>query len=80
MCVWIPPQVVLPFYPTATMERISREGEIATANTLGTCCHGVSSPAHGPLQPYRLTTVPLYHCTTVPLYRCTAVPLYRCIV
>ena len=29
------PTVVLPFYPTGTMERVVYEGEIATANTLG---------------------------------------------
>jgi ribose-phosphate pyrophosphokinase len=42
--------VVLPFYPTGTMERVEQEGEIATASTLARMLSATPISKSGPLQ------------------------------
>jgi ribose-phosphate pyrophosphokinase len=43
-------KVILPFYPTGTMERVSRPGEVATANSLARILSTIPSCAKGPAQ------------------------------
>lgn len=42
--------VILPFYPTGTMERVEKEGEIATASTLARMLSATPISKSGPLQ------------------------------
>jgi len=42
--------VVLPFYPTGTMERVEEEGEVATASTLARMLSNTPNSQSGPLQ------------------------------
>lgn len=42
--------VILPFYPTGTMERVEKEGEIATASTLARMLSAAPISKSGPLQ------------------------------
>ncbi|MDJ0783614.1 MAG: phosphoribosyltransferase family protein [Desulfosarcinaceae bacterium] len=42
--------VMLPFYPTGTMERVEREGQIATASTLARMLSATPISKSGPLQ------------------------------
>ncbi|XP_067935670.1 uncharacterized protein [Watersipora subatra] len=41
---------ILPFFPTGTMERVDREGQIATAKTLATLLSNIPLTARGPTQ------------------------------
>lgn len=43
-------KLLLPFFPTGTMERITRLGEVATASTLARILSTISSCAKGPCQ------------------------------
>jgi ribose-phosphate pyrophosphokinase len=43
-------KVVLPYYPTGTMERVDRDGQIATAATLAKMLSGVPMTLSGPAQ------------------------------
>ena len=43
-------KVVLPYYPTGTMERVDRDGQIATAATLAKMISGVPMTLSGPTQ------------------------------
>ncbi len=43
-------KVVLPYYPTGTMERVDRDGQIATAATLAKMISGVPMTLSGPAQ------------------------------
>ncbi len=43
-------KVVLPYYPTGTMERVDRDGQIATAATLAKMLSGVPMTLSGPTQ------------------------------
>jgi ribose-phosphate pyrophosphokinase len=42
--------VLLPFYPTGTMERVDREGEVATASTLSRMLSATPPTAGGPVR------------------------------
>lgn len=43
-------RIILPYFPTATMERVDREGQIVTAKTLATMLSVVPLAARGPAQ------------------------------
>lgn len=43
-------RVLLPYYPTGTMERVEEEGEIATASTLARMLSAIPHSASGPVQ------------------------------
>jgi ribose-phosphate pyrophosphokinase len=43
-------KIVLPYYPTGTMERVDRDGQIATAATLAKMLSGVPMTLSGPTQ------------------------------
>jgi ribose-phosphate pyrophosphokinase len=43
-------KIVLPYYPTGTMERVDRDGQIATAATLAKMLSGVPMTLSGPAQ------------------------------
>ncbi len=43
-------KVVLPYYPTGTMERVDRDGQVATAATLAKMISGVPMTLSGPTQ------------------------------
>jgi len=42
-------QIVLPFFPVGTMERVDREGEIATARTLARIVSSIPPSRGGPV-------------------------------
>lgn len=76
--------IVMPYFPTGTMERIDREGQIATAMTLARCLSATplsrSGPAH--LLMYDLHALQerfYFHDTVIPLCD-TATPLFRACV
>ncbi|XP_078664590.1 uncharacterized protein LOC144907423 isoform X2 [Branchiostoma floridae x Branchiostoma belcheri] len=53
--------VILPYFPTGTMERVDTEGQIATAKTLATLLSAIPLTARGP------TKVVIYDIHSLPL-------------
>jgi ribose-phosphate pyrophosphokinase len=73
--------VVLPYFPTGTMERIDREGQVATAMTLARCLSATPLSRAGPthLLIYDLHALQerfYFHDSVIPLCD-TATPLFR---